>query len=85
MTCGVPIDHRSAPDEDPPHPTPPHLQLNTRVELRFEVSSADWIPEGMRGRFLEQQRHRVNKAGEFVISSQEHRYLWKRGVAKRRC
>jgi hypothetical protein len=43
------------------------------VELRFEVATADWIPEGMRQRFLDQQRHRVNKAGEFVIASQEHR------------
>lgn len=43
------------------------------MELRFEVATADWIPEGMRQRFLEQQRHRVNKAGEFVVASQEHR------------
>jgi|EP00624_Nannochloropsis_granulata_P002240 peptidyl-tRNA hydrolase ICT1 len=48
-------------------------KLNTRVELRFHVESAEWIPQGMRGRFLEQQRHRVNKAGELVLSSQEHR------------
>ncbi len=48
-------------------------KLNTRVELRFHVESADWIPTAMRGRFLEQQRHRVNKAGELVLSSQEHR------------
>jgi len=48
-------------------------KLNTRVELRFLVESAEWIPQGMRGRFLEQQRHRVNKAGELVLSSQEHR------------
>lgn len=48
-------------------------KLNTRVELRFHVEDADWIPEDMRHRFLEQQRHRVNKLGEFVLSSQEHR------------
>lgn len=27
----------------------------------------------MRDRFFEQQRHRINKAGELVLSSQEHR------------
>lgn len=57
---------------DYPHPSP-NTQLNTRVELRFEVATADWIPEGIRARFLDQQRHRVNKAGEFVLASQEHR------------
>lgn len=56
-----------------PHDPAPHTQLNTRVELRFAVAEADWIPEGMRGRFGEQQRHRINKAGEFVVASQEHR------------
>lgn len=43
------------------------------MELRFAVAEADWIPEGMRGRFVEQQRGRINKAGEFVLASQEHR------------
>ena len=48
-------------------------KLNTRVEIRFHVPSADWIPGAMRDRFFEQQRHRINKAGELVLSSQEHR------------
>lgn len=56
-----------------PSPSPFTTQLNTRVELRFAVAEADWIPEGMRGRFVEQQRGRINKAGEFVLASQEHR------------
>lgn len=62
------------PDLEPYNTLPtPRNQLNTRVELRFAVAEADWIPEGMRGRFGEQQRHRINKAGEFVVASQEHR------------
>ena len=50
-----------------------YIQLNTRAELRFHVDSADWIPQAMRARFADQQRHRINKLGEFVLSSQEHR------------
>jgi protein subunit release factor B len=51
----------------------PVTQLNTRVELRFNVSTADWIPEDARLRMIQQQKHRINKAGELVISVQEHR------------
>jgi hypothetical protein len=49
-------------------------QVNTRVEVRFHVMSADWMEEDVRQRLSEQQSNRINKAGELVISSQEHRW-----------
>lgn len=66
-------DGRSERNAPPPLFPPLHTQLNTRAELRFHVDSADWIPYAMRQRFNDQQRHRINKSGEFVLSSQEHR------------
>jgi len=50
-----------------------HTQLNTRVELRFDVGKADWIPYDIRIRLMSQQQGRINKAGELVVASQEHR------------
>jgi protein subunit release factor B len=43
------------------------------VELRFNVEEADWLPMDIRTRLANQQRHKMNKDGELVISSQEHR------------
>jgi hypothetical protein len=49
-------------------------KLNTKAEVRFHVSSADWLDSEVRGRLLEYQSNKVNKDGELVITSQEHRY-----------
>ena len=48
-------------------------KVNTRVEIRFHVSSATWIPQEVRDRLLEQQKSRINKEGVLIIYSQEHR------------
>lgn len=48
-------------------------KLNTKAEVRFHVSSADWLDSEVRGRLLEYQSNKVNKDGELVITSQEHR------------
>jgi peptidyl-tRNA hydrolase ICT1 len=48
-------------------------KVNTRAEVRFHVPSADWLDAGARARLAEQQRGRMNQAGEFIVTAQEHR------------
>jgi protein subunit release factor B len=48
-------------------------KVNTQVQIRFHVSSADWMPSEVRRRLAEQQASRVNKEGYLQVSSQEHR------------
>jgi len=48
-------------------------KLNTKAEIRFNVSTCDWLPEAVKGRLQELQTNRINKEGELVITSQEHR------------
>ena len=48
-------------------------KLSTKVELRFQMDEASWIPEEVRNRIREQQPNRINKEGYFSLSSQEHR------------
>ena len=48
-------------------------KVNTKVEIRFLLADADWIPEEVRARVQEQQAHRINKDGYLSLQSQEHR------------
>ena len=48
-------------------------KVNTRVEIRFHVMTASWIPKEVRERLAEQQSSRINKDGMMVVDSQEHR------------
>ena len=48
-------------------------KLNTKVELRFHLQSATWIPKEVRDRIQSQQANRINKEGFMNLSSQEYR------------
>lgn len=48
-------------------------KLNTKAEVRFKPKEADWIPKLMLDRFLELHSSKLNKEGEFVITSIRHR------------
>ena len=48
-------------------------KVNTKAEIRFKVSEADWIPVEVRGRLAEYQSNKISKDGYLVINSQEHR------------
>jgi len=48
-------------------------KVNTKVELRFNVMEAEWIPLEVRERLYQQQRSRINKNGFMSIQSQEFR------------
>ncbi len=48
-------------------------KLNTKVEIRFNLDSAQWITENVRKRIRELYPNKINNEGEFIITSQEHR------------
>ncbi|XP_063979929.1 large ribosomal subunit protein mL62 [Diachasmimorpha longicaudata] len=43
--------------------------VNTKVDLRFEVKSADWISQNIRDKLLIQEKNRINKDGFLIIKS----------------
>jgi len=48
-------------------------KLNTKVELRFTVSEADWIPVDVKVRFVKANKNKINKDGEFILTSERER------------
>ncbi len=48
-------------------------KVNTKVDMRFLVREADWIPEEVRERLQQQQATRINKEGYLAIQAQEYR------------
>ena len=50
-------------------------KVSTKVEIRFVVSEAEWLPHDVRLRLARQQKGRVNNKGELVITAQEFRWV----------
>lgn len=48
-------------------------KVNTKVELRFHVPSADWIPPDVKARLIDDNMNRMNKEGELIVTAQESR------------
>ncbi|KAL7426207.1 hypothetical protein ACHAXH_000369, partial [Discostella pseudostelligera] len=48
-------------------------KVNTKVELRFHVPSASFLPTEVQQRLLLNEANRINNEGYFSISSQEYR------------
>ncbi|XP_064600418.1 large ribosomal subunit protein mL62-like [Liolophura sinensis] len=48
-------------------------KVNSKVEVRFHVDSADWIPAWIRERLLHEQRSRINKDGVLIVTSEKTR------------
>lgn len=48
-------------------------KLNTKVDLRFHVATATWIPEAVRGRLIEIFPTKMNKEGQLVITAHGQR------------
>lgn len=46
---------------------------NSKIEVRFNLDEADWIPFWIKKKFMEIQKHRINKKNEFIISSERTR------------
>ncbi|EJK65778.1 hypothetical protein THAOC_13331 [Thalassiosira oceanica] len=48
-------------------------KVNTKVEMRFHLPSAEWIPSEVRDRLQNNEANRINNEGYMSITSQEHR------------
>jgi protein subunit release factor B len=48
-------------------------KVESKVEIRFGVDAADWIPAATRERLKELQASRITNLGEFILSSTRHR------------
>ncbi|TNV81718.1 hypothetical protein FGO68_gene9397 [Halteria grandinella] len=48
-------------------------KVNTKVELRFTIRDAFWLPVDVRDRLREQRPQNITKDDEFIVVSQEHR------------
>ncbi|GBB85940.1 hypothetical protein RclHR1_12390002 [Rhizophagus clarus] len=48
-------------------------KVNTKVDMRFDLNEATWIPEYARKNLAIQEANRLNKKGEFIISSDKSR------------
>ncbi len=44
-------------------------KVNTKVELRFSLDTAHWLPEDVRTRLREQRPQNITKDGEFIVVS----------------
>nr|CAG4636678.1 EOG090X0JCO [Eubosmina coregoni]SVE70188.1 EOG090X0JCO [Eubosmina coregoni] len=47
--------------------------VSTKAEVRFHLSSAEWIPESIRAKFAEQIKNQLTKEGYFIIKSERTR------------
>ncbi|XP_064478498.1 large ribosomal subunit protein mL62-like isoform X2 [Ornithodoros turicata] len=48
-------------------------KVNSKVEVRFHVNSADWIPEPCREKMLQMYKHMINKEGHMILTSDSTR------------
>ncbi|KAM6473353.1 large ribosomal subunit protein mL62 [Liasis olivaceus] len=49
-------------------------KVNSKAEVRFHLASADWISEEVRQKMAVLQKHKINKLGELIITSEVSRY-----------
>ncbi|EEC20596.1 immature colon carcinoma transcript, putative [Ixodes scapularis] len=49
-------------------------KVNSKVEIRFHVQSAQWIPPLGRKKLLETCQHMMNKNGQLIVTSEKTRY-----------
>ena len=48
-------------------------KLNTKVEYRFNVDLADWLPKDTKDRMKELHFNKINSEGFFILTCQEYR------------
>ncbi|KND01046.1 uncharacterized protein SPPG_04139 [Spizellomyces punctatus DAOM BR117] len=48
-------------------------KVNTKVDMRFPIKYAQWLPPEVKAKLREQNANRINKKLEFVVSSDRHR------------
>ncbi|KAK6187738.1 hypothetical protein SNE40_005695 [Patella caerulea] len=48
-------------------------KVNTKVEIRFHVESAEWIPQWVRDKLVQKEQNNINKEGFLIITSDRSR------------
>lgn len=48
-------------------------KVSTKVDLRFNIETAEWIPEEVKARLKEKFPNRINQEGEFFMNSSRFR------------
>eukprot|EP00197_Chlamydomonas_leiostraca_P013256 CAMPEP_0202884726 /NCGR_PEP_ID=MMETSP1391-20130828/41298_1 /ASSEMBLY_ACC=CAM_ASM_000867 /TAXON_ID=1034604 /ORGANISM="Chlamydomonas leiostraca, Strain SAG 11-49" /LENGTH=191 /DNA_ID=CAMNT_0049567953 /DNA_START=29 /DNA_END=604 /DNA_ORIENTATION=- len=48
-------------------------KVSTKVDMRFDMSKANWIPEEIKEAIRTAEKNRFNKEGVLVVTSQRHR------------
>eukprot|EP00250_Pteridium_aquilinum_P004079 c14316_g1_i1 orf=65-766(+) len=48
-------------------------KVNTKVDMRFKLEAADWLPKRIKEKILQTEKNRINSEGELVISSTKTR------------
>ncbi|KAJ3249159.1 Peptidyl-tRNA hydrolase ict1, mitochondrial [Chytriomyces hyalinus] len=48
-------------------------KVATKVDMRFKVQDADWIPEPVKENLIREQAARMNKRGLLIMTSERHR------------
>jgi protein subunit release factor B len=47
-------------------------KVNTKVDIRFNVASADWLTDHAKERIRKMYGNKINGEGEFVLTSQRY-------------
>ncbi|CAH8596157.1 unnamed protein product [Schistosoma guineensis] len=70
----IPIDELQISYAYSSGPGGQHVNRNkTKVEIRFHVPSASWIPDQVKQLFMEREANRINKENYFIITSDHTR------------
>jgi protein subunit release factor B len=48
-------------------------KVSTKVEIRFRLEDADWIPPAVRERLAQLEKRRINRDGDLVVVSCRYR------------
>lgn len=48
-------------------------KLNSKVEYRFNIENADWLPKETKERLKEMHSNKINNEGFFILTCQEYR------------
>ncbi|XP_070973512.1 large ribosomal subunit protein mL62 [Oncorhynchus clarkii lewisi] len=70
----IPVDRLTVSYSRSSGPGGQHVnKVSTKAEVRFHVYTADWIPEDVRQKIILNNKNRINKAGELLVTSEQSR------------
>ncbi|XP_011841672.1 PREDICTED: peptidyl-tRNA hydrolase ICT1, mitochondrial-like [Mandrillus leucophaeus] len=52
-------------------------KVNSKVEVRFHLATADWIAEPVRQKIAIMHKNKINRLGELILTSESSRYQFR--------